>query len=147
MGRETKKFIARLSIGPGEIRDQVVPFDFVPQADLPAIYRLARFFLFPSMYESFGIPITEAMASGCRVITSTDGACPEVVGSAGMLVDPKNVTDIADAIDRLAFNGELRQELSDLGLMRARRFNWDMTASKTVRVFKEMENHRAHENV
>lgn len=136
VGRQTRKFIEQLSSIPGEVRKDIIVLDFVQQEDLPAIYNLSKFFLFPSKYESFGVPLTEAMACGCPVITSTDFSCPEVVGNAGILVGPRNISQIADAIDRLSGDAALRENLRAKGFEEAKRFNWQKAAEETL---KEIE--------
>ena len=137
VGKQTKKFLEGFHI-PREVQDNIIALDFVPQEELPEIYNLAKFFLFPSKYESFGIPILEAMACGCPVITSTDFSCPEIVGAAGILVDPRNVSDIASAIDRLSFDTGLCENIRKEGLERIENFSWRQAAKKTLKVIKNL---------
>jgi glycosyltransferase involved in cell wall biosynthesis len=101
---------------------------FVEFADMPAVYSMARALLFPSRYESFGIPIVEAMACGCPVVTSNTSACPEVAGDAALLVDPDNVEELARATERVSFDDTLANELRDRGLRRATMFSWTQSA-------------------
>ncbi len=101
---------------------------FVEFGDMPAIYSLARALVFPSRYESFGIPIVEAMACGCPVITSTTSACPEVAGGAGLLVDPDDVEGLATAMERMSFDDRLVSDLRERGLRRAATFSWTRSA-------------------
>jgi glycosyltransferase involved in cell wall biosynthesis len=101
---------------------------FVEFADMPAIYSLARALVFPSRYESFGIPIVEAMGCGCPVIPSTPSAGPVVAGDAGVLVDPDDLDGLADAMGRVAFDDRLAAELSARGLRRAEQFSWTRSA-------------------
>jgi glycosyltransferase involved in cell wall biosynthesis len=96
----------------------------IPHEAMPAVYSMAGALLFPSYYESFGIPLVEAMACGCPVITSSAPACPEVVGDAALIVDPDDVTGLADAMLRLVREPELAGMLRDRGLARASRFSW-----------------------
>jgi glycosyltransferase involved in cell wall biosynthesis len=98
---------------------------------LPALYAGAEFFAFPSLYEGFGLPIIEAMASGTPVLTSNITSLPEVAGTAAVLVDPLEVESIAAGLQQLADNAELRQRLRALGLERAKAFNWDQSARQT----------------
>ena len=97
---------------------------FVEFADMPAIYSLARALVFPSRYESFGIPLVEAMACGCPLITATTSACPEVAGDAALLVHPDDVAGLAGAMARVAFDDVLVEELRRRGLRRAQDFSW-----------------------
>jgi glycosyltransferase involved in cell wall biosynthesis len=101
---------------------------FVEFADMPAMYALARALVFPSRYESFGIPIVEAMACGCPVVTSTTSACPEVAGDAGLLVDPGNVEELASAMERVSFDDGLARDLRGRGIRRAASFSWTTSA-------------------
>jgi len=101
---------------------------FVEFADMPAVYSLARALVFPSRYESFGIPIIEAMACGCPVITSNTSACPEVAGDAALLVDPDDVKGLADAMEQLSFDDTRAHELQERGLRRAAMFSWTQSA-------------------
>lgn len=101
--------------------------------DMPAIYSLAGALLFPSYYESFGIPLVEAMACGCPVITSSAPACPEVVGDAALLVHPDDVDGLAAAMLRLVREPDLPGELRERGLARARHFSWHDSARRLLR--------------
>jgi glycosyltransferase involved in cell wall biosynthesis len=100
--------------------------------DMPAVYSLAGALLFPSYYESFGIPLVEAMACGCPVITSNAPACPEVVGDAALLVDPDDVEGLAKAMLRIVREPDLVAHLRLSGLERARRFSWDESARRLL---------------
>jgi glycosyltransferase involved in cell wall biosynthesis len=109
---------------------------FVDFGDMPAVYSLARALVFPSRYESFGIPIIEAMACGCPVITSTTSACPEVAGGAALLVDPDNVEALETAMERISFDDPLVQELRNRGLTRAAMFSWTQSARTLLSEFR-----------
>lgn len=101
---------------------------FVEFEDMPAVYSMARALVFPSRYESFGIPIVEAMACGCPVVTSTTAACPEVAGDAALLVDPDDVEGLASAMERVSFDDLLAEELCQRGFRRASVFSWTNSA-------------------
>lgn len=101
---------------------------FVEFTDMPALYSLARALVFPSRYESFGIPIVEAMACGCPVITATTSACPEIAGDAALLVDPDDVAGLAAAMERVSLDDRLAAELRSRGLRRAADFSWTRSA-------------------
>jgi len=111
---------------------------FIPDEDLPAFYNLADAFVFPSLYEGFGIPVLEAMASGCPVITTKTGCSPEVAGGAAILVDPRNVQEISDAIDRVIHDQNLRARLIKDGLSNAAKFSWEKTALETLLLFRKI---------
>ncbi len=106
----------------------VVPTGFVAQSDLPALYRQASMLVYPSLYEGFGLPPVEAMASGTPVITSNTTSLPEVVGDAALLVDPTDTTAIAYAMEQLLDDDALRNHLRQAGLERAAKFTWQRTA-------------------
>lgn len=101
---------------------------FVEFADMPALYSMARALVFPSRYESFGIPIVEAMACGCPVVTASTSACPEVAGGAALLVDPDDLAGLAAAMERVSLDDRLAAELRDRGLRRAAEFSWNSSA-------------------
>jgi glycosyltransferase involved in cell wall biosynthesis len=111
---------------------------YVSDEDLPALYSGALAVVYPSLYEGFGLPPLEAMACGTPVVTSNRSALPEVVGDAGVLVDPYDTDAIAQALAEALENTGLREELSRRGLERARRFTWPQVAEQTVRVYKEI---------
>ncbi|WP_322822496.1 glycosyltransferase family 1 protein [Chloroflexus sp.] len=107
---------------------------FVADADLPALLAGALAFVFPSLYEGFGMPVVEAMACGTPVITSTSSSLPEIAGDAALLVDPLDTNAIAAAIMRLSDDDDLRATLRRRGLARARLFNWETCARQTLAV-------------
>lgn len=109
----------------------------VPDEHLPALYSGALFFAYVSLYEGFGLPPLEAMACGTPVLTSNVTSIPEVVGDAALMVDPYDVEAIASGIKRLVEDSQLRKELSQKGIARAKLFSWDKTAELTWKVLKE----------
>ena len=111
---------------------------FVPEEDLPALMSGARLFAIPSLFEGFGLPALEAMACGAPVLAAYGSSLPEVVGEAGVLVDPRSEDDIADGMARVLTNEALRQELRLRGLQQATRFTWEEAAQKTLAVLEEV---------
>jgi glycosyltransferase involved in cell wall biosynthesis len=114
----------------------VVFADSYADGDLSDLYRGALALVFPSLYEGFGLPPLEAMACGVPVLTSNVCSLPEVVDDAGVLVDPLDVEAIADGIRRLVQDSELRTELRQKGLLRAKEFSWDKAACRTREVLQ-----------
>jgi glycosyltransferase involved in cell wall biosynthesis len=106
--------------------------------ELTGLMNLADVFVFPSLYEGFGLPPLEAMACGTPVVTSNAGSLPEVVGDAALLVDPENVEDIASAIERVLTDERLREELVKKGFERVKRFSWEKTARETIEIYKSV---------
>lgn len=109
-------------------------------AELAKLYNNALGFIFPSLRESFGIPIVEAMACGCPVITSFDSACAEIAGDAALLINPRSTNDIAQAMSRLINEPDLRDQLSQKGLARSGLFTWAESARAHVTVFRSVLN-------
>ncbi len=109
---------------------------YVPQDDLPALYNAATVFLFPSLYEGFGLPVLEAMACGTPVVTSNVSALPEVAGDAAILVDPPDAHAIADAVNLIWTDGAEAARLREAGLARAAKFTWDACAEATLSVYR-----------
>jgi len=112
--------------------------DYVPQRDLPALYSGAICFVYPSYFEGFGLPPLEAMKCGTPVIAGNRTSLPEVVGDAGLLVDPMDVAALSSAIERLIGNSDFRNELRVKGLTQAHKFDWRETARRTLDVYKEV---------
>src|SRR4051795_8451805 len=108
-----------------------IPGRYVPDDELPALYAGARAFVLPSLYEGFGLPVLEAMASGVPVVASNRGALPETCGDAALLVDPSDHSAIAEAVVNAATDESVRRPLIDAGRARAALFTWDRTARET----------------
>jgi glycosyltransferase involved in cell wall biosynthesis len=108
---------------------------FIPHEEMVMAYNSAEFFVLTTLYESFALPLVEAMASGCPAIVPTTGACPEVSGGAARLVNPRDSAAIGDAMAELASSSDLREEMRQAGLERAREFTWTDTAEHTLAVF------------
>jgi glycosyltransferase involved in cell wall biosynthesis len=108
---------------------------YVPNPDLPVLYKLSSLFLYTSTRESFGIPILEAMACGIPVVTSNAASMPEVSGISAALANPLDSHDIADKMCRILSNTELKEKLIQRGLKRAENFRWNDTAMEVLRVY------------
>ncbi|MBL8994800.1 MAG: glycosyltransferase family 4 protein [Spirochaetia bacterium] len=117
--------------------DDVVITGGIPAEDMATLYSGAELLLFPSLYEGFGMPILEAMACGCPVITANVSAMPEVAGNAGILVDPHSVSEIASAVQKITQNPGLRKELVEKGFVQAAGFDWAKTARQTLKVLEK----------
>jgi glycosyltransferase involved in cell wall biosynthesis len=117
---------------------------FVPDATLAVLYRLASVFVFPSLYEGFGLPPLEAMAAGAPVITSNVSSLPEVVGDAALLIDPMNPADIAGAMARVLNEPALRDDLVRRGRERVKAFSWERSVARVRQVYSELARMPAH---
>jgi alpha-1,3-rhamnosyl/mannosyltransferase len=111
---------------------------YVREAFLPALYSGSRAFLYPSLYEGFGLPLLEAMACGAPVLTSNCSSMPEVVGDAGILVDPCDILSISNGIERILTDDTWRIHAVERGIKRARPMTWDVSARKTVEVYRRV---------
>jgi len=111
---------------------------YIPVSELPLWYNAAELFVYPSLYEGFGLPPLEAMACGTPVVVANTSSLPEVVGQAGLTVDPLDVEGLAEAMRRALSDAGLRQEMRERGLQRARDFSWTKTAQETVQVYRRM---------
>ncbi|MBI3958808.1 MAG: glycosyltransferase family 4 protein [Chloroflexi bacterium] len=110
----------------------------VDDGDLPALHSAATLFVFPSLYEGFGLPVLEAMACAAPVICGNRSSLPEVAGDAALLVDPTDTNAIAAAIQRVLADDELRQSMAEKSLAQAATFSWQRTAAETLAVYREM---------
>jgi glycosyltransferase involved in cell wall biosynthesis len=120
--------------GPGE----VLMTGPIPPEELDAVYRAADAFAYPSLYEGFGLPVVEAMARGLPTVTSASSSIPEVAGDAAVVVDPRSVREIAQALERVLTDPELARRLGSAASARAERFSWDETARLTLEVYERV---------
>lgn len=134
--KETQEILQLIeSLG---IVDEIVKPGFVPTEDLAAIYNRATVYCQPSFYEGFGLPVLEAMACGCPVIASKTGSLPEVVGDAGILVDPEKTEEISEKLLKLLkLPMEEKQKIREKGFAQSRKFSWKKCAEETVAVYKQ----------
>jgi len=121
-----------------ELRDSVRFLGRVPVEDLVGLYNAATVFAYPSLYEGFGLPVLEAMACGCPVVTSNTSSLPEVVGQAGTMIDPLSVGDLADAIQEVLEDRVVAQDMRQRGLERASQFSWQRCAEETLAVYRQV---------
>ena len=139
IGDEISKYATlRRAVHKYKLHKHVRFFGFVPDETLAALYRLAGVFVFPSLYEGFGLPPLEAMASGTPVVTSNLSSLPEVVGDAALLIDPYNPEAIADAMQRALLEPGLREELRRRGLLRVKEFSWDRSIRRVREIYDEV---------
>jgi len=120
------------------IKEQVYFTGYVPDHDLPIIYNLARVFVYPSIYEGFGLPPLEAMACGTPLITTAVSSMPEHVGDAGILIPPQDEKALTNALQKLINDSTLQEELSSKGPERASQFTWKRTAQETIKVYQSV---------
>jgi len=125
-------------LGKLGIKDSVLFVEYVSDVYLAHYYSCAEMLVYPSLYEGFGLPPLEAMACGCPVVTSNTSSLPEVVGDAGILVNPYDMTELAQAMKRVLSDKNLRDEMKNKGLQRAGRFCWDKTSEQTMAVYQKV---------
>jgi glycosyltransferase involved in cell wall biosynthesis len=111
---------------------------YVPIDVLRIFFDMAKVFVFPSLYEGFGLPPLEAMAHGTPVVASNTSALPEVVGNAALLVNPENVFEISRALHRMLTDQPLRERMKAAGIAQAQRFSWDTSVRRMVKVYEEV---------
>jgi Glycosyltransferase len=139
IGDEISKYATlRRAVHRYKLHKHVRFFGFVSDQTLAALYRLANVFVFPSLYEGFGLPPLEAMASGTPVITSNVSSLPEVVGDAALMIDPYEPAAIADAMRRVLTEPDLHADLRARGFARAREFSWERSIKRVRQIYDEV---------
>ncbi|HYK90478.1 MAG TPA: glycosyltransferase family 1 protein [Acidobacteriota bacterium] len=118
------------------LSDRVRVLQYVSDEELPALFRGAFFFVYPSLYEGFGLPVLEAMACGTPVLTSNRSSLPEIASEAAILVDPESVEEIRAGMDRLATDELLRKQLAERGEARSHAYRWEVTGEKILQLLK-----------
>jgi glycosyltransferase involved in cell wall biosynthesis len=118
--------------------NDIILTGYIDDKDLPVLFRNAEFFVYPSLFEGFGLPPLEAMAYGCPVITSDVSSIPEVVGDAGILIDPNSVEEISSAMKKIVSNPDLKEEMRKKGSEQAKLFDWETTARKTLDIYEQV---------
>jgi glycosyltransferase involved in cell wall biosynthesis len=125
-------------VGNLGMASEVVFTGYVPDDDLPFLYNGADLFVYPSLYEGFGLPPLEAMACGCPTVTSDSSSLPEVVGDAGLMVNPNSSADLVEAMARVLMEPGLAEALRNKGLARAARFSWDRCVQETLDIYSRV---------
>ena len=126
------------SIELNNLTDRVRKFGHVADSELPALYRGAIAFVSPSLHEGFCIPAVEAMACGCPVIGSSQGAMKEIVGDAGLIVNPNNVDDLVSAMERMS-DEKVRKSFLRKGIIRAKKYSWDVFGKNLYNHIHELD--------
>jgi len=121
-----------------KLSDRIILTGRVDEQDLLQLYRHATLFVYPSLYEGFGLPVLEAMASGVPVISSKVSSLPEVVGEAGLLINPQDPNEIREAIIRILSDRALQERLRKEGIDRAKQFTWEKTARQIIRSYQKV---------
>ena len=138
VGIGCEKYREEYHLKESGLDDHVLFLGWLEQPELPALYNLAVGLFFPSVYEEFGIPVCEAMSCGCPVVVSTTGALPEVSGEAGILVDPMNPREMAEALSRIWTDDGYRATMAQRALERAKEFSWAKCARETLTVLESL---------
>ena len=120
------------------LKDEIIFTHYVTDEDMPFIYNGASVFVYPSLYEGFGIPVLEAMACGGPVVTSCVFSLPEGAGEAAILIDPRNIEEISNAIDKVLRNSGLAEQLKIRGMQRAAKFSNQKMALETMDVYRKV---------
>jgi glycosyltransferase involved in cell wall biosynthesis len=128
----------RRAVIKSRMQNDVRFLGFVPIEVLRIFYDLAKIFVFPSLYEGFGLPPLEAMAHGTPVVTSNTSSIPEVVGNAAVIVNPENVFEIQRALHRVLLDQNLREKLKARGVEQAQKFSWEGSVTRMLNVYHEV---------
>ncbi|MGE5424744.1 MAG: glycosyltransferase family 4 protein, partial [Syntrophothermus sp.] len=121
-----------------ELLNRIILTGYVKNSDLPGIYSLCQVFLYPSLRESFGIPIVEAMACGAPVITSNTSSMPEIAGEAAVLIDPLKTEELVDAMIRLSGDANLRAGYREAGFIQAAKFSWRSMTKNVLDIYSRV---------
>lgn len=125
-----------------QLEEDVIFTGYVDEEDIVPLYNAATLFVYPSLYEGFGLPPLEAMACGTPVITSNVSSLPEVVGDAAIKVDPNNIKELFKVINKILGNESLQREMIQKGIERSKKFTWEKTATETIKVYEEVLNQK-----
>ena len=130
---------AEMTIANHKLEGEVVVLDWLPEEDVALLMNGAELFVFPSLYEGFGIPVLEAMSCGTPVVCSNTSSLPEVAGEAAIKFNPEKVDAIVKAIETVIFNPEIREALVAQGLAQAKKFSWQRTAEDTLKIINKVK--------
>lgn len=131
--------VGKYGWGEKPASDQKIKFlGYVDKKELPSLYSGAKVFIYPSLYEGFGLPVLEAMACGCPVISSNQGSLKEIVNQAALLVDTQTEEDITSKLTQIFIDEELRKILIEKGLENVRKFDWDKSAKKIISLYNKL---------
>jgi len=133
----TDKIFAEIK--KSEFSDKILNIEFVDEADKEYVYNLASLFVYPSFFEGFGFPVLEAMACGVPVIASNNSSLPEIVGKAGILIDPDRPEEIVEAMRQVLTNKDLQTKLRDIGLKQAQKFSWTKTTKEFLKILNSLK--------
>lgn len=122
-----------------ELEKDVIFLGYVPDEDVPYLYNTAVCFIYPSLYEGFGLPVLEAMTCGCPVITSNNSSLPEVAGEAGILINEQSAEDMSEALKKVLSDSILREKMREDGLKQAEKFSWGRAAQEMLIIFKKIK--------
>lgn len=117
--------------------DRINQLGYVEPEDMPVLYNLACAYVYPSLYEGFGLPVLEAMQCGCPVVASKATSIPEVAGNAAVLVDPLDTTAVAQAVYKVVSDSKLREELVESGFRQAKKFSWERCADTMLKTIRQ----------
>ena len=126
------------TIEKSPFKNDIIWLGFVPKKELPVFYTMSEIFIYPSIYEGFGLPVLEAMACGSPVITSGVSSLPEVGGAAVLYTNPNSTSELSQLMIKLCSNTEMQKTHSALGLSQAEKFTWDKTAMEYVNTFEKL---------
>jgi len=138
-GWMTEKFFEKLKNLPENVKKDIILTGYIPVEDMIFLYNGCALFIYPSLYEGFGLPVLEAMSCGVPVVTSNISSLPEVGSDACIYVDPYNEEEIIYTVEKVLTDESLRKKMKEKGLERAKLFRWEKTAKKTIDVYKDLK--------
>lgn len=121
-------------------KSKIILTGYVKDEELPKLYSDALMFIYPSLYEGFGLPVLEAMKCGCPVITSNTSSLPEVIGNAGIKIDPKSDEELINAYEKFYYDNFYRELCAERGIIRAREFTWEKCCEEMLSFINEKLN-------